>query len=169
VLQPSADQPMNNSNPYAPPQSAVADVEVHTDDDVRPKTVNIAVVLLWASAALGIISNVIRMFRGEFPPNVPQIVPILTFALSFAFASWFNIKIATRRNWARITWVVLFAVGLLILLAKPTILTRLSTMLIVLFSAQHLIAIATAVLLLTPTSNRWFKKEPTGTRIVLKP
>jgi len=159
MIQPSADQAMNNSNPYAPPQSAVADVEVHTDDDVRPKTVNIAVALLWGSAALGLLSNVIRLLRGEFPPNAPQIVPILTIALSLAFASWFNIKIATRRNWARITWVVLFAIGIVILLARPELLAKLSTILIVLYSVQHLISVVTAVLLLTPTSNRWFKKR----------
>jgi hypothetical protein len=30
MIQPSADQPMNNLNPYVRQKSAVADVEVHT-------------------------------------------------------------------------------------------------------------------------------------------
>jgi len=160
MIQPAADQPMNNLNPYAPPKAAVADVEVRTDDDVRPKNVNIAVILLWVSAALGVLSNVIRLFNGAFPPNVPRIVPILTIVLSLAFAFWFNIKIATRRNWARIIWIVLFAVGMVIVVVNPKVLTKLGTIETILYTVQYLMGIATAVLLLTPSSNRWFKKRP---------
>lgn len=160
MIQPSADQPMNNLNPYAPPKSAVADVEVHTDDDVRPKNVNIAVVLLWVSAALTVLSSVIRMLNGTFLPNAPQIIPILSIVLSLAFACWLNIKIATRRNWARIVWIVLLAAGMLFFLVRPQMLTRLGTMSKIFYGVHCLMGIATAILLLTPTSNGWFKKRP---------
>jgi hypothetical protein len=160
MIQPSADQPMNNLNPYAPPKSAVADVEVHTEDDVRPKNVNIAVTLLWVSAALSLLSSVIRALKGEFAPNDSTGILILTIVLSLVIACWFNIKIATRRNWARIVWVVLFAAGMLILLFNGKLLTRLGTMQTILYVVQHLIAITSAVLLLTPSSNRWYKRRP---------
>jgi hypothetical protein len=159
MIQPSPDQPMNDLNPYAPPKSAVGDVEAHTDDDVRPKSVTIAVVLLWVAAALGVLSNVIRVLNGAFPPYIPAIIPIITIALSVGFACWFNIKIATRRNWARIVWIALFAASMLILLGRGKLLTRLGTLETILYVVQYVIGMATAVLLLTPTSNRWFKKK----------
>jgi hypothetical protein len=99
------------------------------------------------------------VINGAFPPNVPQIIPIITIVLSLIFACWFNIKIATRRNWARMVWIVLFAAGMVILLVRGKLLTKLGTLETILYVVQYLIGVATAVLLLTPTSNRWFKKK----------
>ena|SRR3569833_475316 len=59
----------------------------------------------------------------------------------------------------RIIWIVLLAAGLLVLLVRHKMLTSLGTMETILYGVQYLMGMATAVLLLTPTSNRWFKKK----------
>lgn len=77
----------------------------------KPKNVSLAVMLIWASMVVGPIYTVF------FPPPEAAQVPFASIAVVLlftvvilAFLTW---KISAGRNWARITFTVLFALGLL--------------------------------------------------------
>jgi len=65
--------------------------------------------MLWASLALGIVTSLLdRRFLGSVAaPGFTVGILVVVFGLT----AWLVVKISAGRNWARITFLVLFLVG----------------------------------------------------------
>ena len=81
------------------------DPTVLTDVVKSPRPVRVAVGLLWASMALGVINGIIDFPSGS--RSFMYVVAVVVFAVQALL--FFNI--AAGRNWARITFLVLFLLG----------------------------------------------------------
>jgi hypothetical protein len=93
-------------NPYAPPKAAVAEAEIPIP---RPAAVITAMQLLWVSFALTFVEVALdweAMTEGE-----PLIFAIFA-ALGIAVTLWLYFNIWAGRNWARITYLVLTAISI---------------------------------------------------------
>ena len=157
---PSAQEPdilseEANSNPYSPPRAVVADFQPGAAAQVRPGTVNLAVRLLWIACGLGALFILFKPLTLR-PGTSALWVRLISF-LFFAPFAWLNFKIAARRNWARITFVVIAIVGTMFYLIQPEKVIRLSWPDKVNFMVQTGLQLATFVLLLLPSARRWFK------------
>lgn len=77
----------------------------------KPESVSTAVKLLWAALALGLVKTLVDIthLSGVAPSVFTNTVLVLVFALN----GFFIFKIAAGKNWARITYLVLFIIGVL--------------------------------------------------------
>jgi hypothetical protein len=96
-------------NPYAPPQAPVAEAEP-ARPAVKPSQVVLAVRLLWGMLALGLMNSAVQWPKLVEATPAEMIVAIQL--VTFAIVGWLTIKISSGRNWARITYLVLFLIGL---------------------------------------------------------
>jgi hypothetical protein len=144
-----------NSNPYAPPGAMVADPEPEAATHVRPATVSLAVRLLWIACTLGALFILLKPLT--LRPGTPVLLVRLISLLFIGPFVWLNFKIAARRNWARITFVVLVILGTLFYLIHPEKVIRLSWLDTVNFTLQTGLQLSAVVLLLLPSVRRWFK------------
>ena len=151
-------------NPYAPPVSAVADpIEVRGE---RPKEVTLAVKLLWASFALGIVGMFFQPMYATGSATTtmaPWIVILIFSGIAFAIWAWVITKSANGRNWARILFLVLAIIGLVgtafvvpmaLAIYKARPLTGLLSV------VNFALEIYTMYLLLTAPARAWFKQPP---------
>jgi hypothetical protein len=115
---------------------------------MRPATVSLAVRLLWIAWALGALFILFKPLT--LRPAVPALVVRLISLLFFVPFAWLNFKIAARRNWARITFVVLGILGTTFYLIHPEKVIRLSWLDTVNLTLQ-------TCLQLTAVMHRWFK------------
>lgn len=145
-----------NSNPYAPPGAIVADPQPEAASQVRPATVSLAVRLLWIACALYVLFILFRPLT--LRPGVSASLVRLISLLFFAPFAWLNFKIAARRNWARITFVVLVIIGASFYSIQPERVIRLSWLDKVNFALQTGLQLTAVVLLLWPSARRWFKQ-----------
>ena len=77
----------------------------------KPKSVVVAVNLLWGTLLLGLI----HVFVTGFPSSQHSLGPafqIVVFSITAAIMALFYVKISAGRNWARITFAVMFVLGL---------------------------------------------------------
>lgn len=147
-----------NPNPYAPPQAHVTDAPPDTGQEFeRPITVRVAAWLLWLSLAVFVVSFLIRIKSAAFPAGSLKMA-IATTVLNVAVSLWLNLKIVAGRNWARIVWLVLFLIGVLLTAALFLTVLRKNIANPLLF-LQGLVSMVTAVLLLTPSAGRWFRRK----------
>src|SRR5690348_12124943 len=77
----------------------------------RPRAVVIAVTLIWLSLALTVVPLATSFGRGA-RGNV-LLINIAVFVGVFVVFGFLNIQIMAGRNWARISFTVLFVLGLL--------------------------------------------------------
>lgn len=144
-------------NPYAPPQSPVADpVEVRSE---RPKEVTLAVKLLWASFFIGIVGVFLRPAR-----QVPFVAILILSTLALGFWAWVITCIAEGRNWARILFFVLVGIGLVfsVLFISATLaLYRERPFNGLLSALNYALEIYTFYLLLTAPARQWFNQPTT--------
>src|SRR6185437_1928527 len=97
-------------NPYAPPVSTVADpTEIRRE---RPKEVTLAVKLLWTTLALGLAGMFLQPLNATAPAQ--WIGVIIGVGAVFGIWAWIVSKIARGRNWARILFLVLVVLGLIV-------------------------------------------------------
>ena len=146
-----------NSNPYAPPRAVVADFQPDAAAQVRPGTVSLAVHLLWIACGLGALFILFKPVTLR-PPGTPVLLARVISLLLIAPFAWLNFKIAARRNWARITYVVLGILGAMSYLIQPEKVSRLSRLDTINFTLQTALQWAALVLLLLPSASRWFRK-----------
>ena len=122
----------------------------------KPQPVVTAVNLLWVSLAVGLVkmlmdfSNLSGMAAAAFT----NFILIFTFAL-IAFLIF---KISAGRNWARITFLVMFIIGVLPTL--PIVLGEFSRSAVVgaLSAAQIGLQVYALFLLFTQPGSSWFRK-----------
>lgn len=127
----------------------------------RPASVAIAVKLLYATLALGLLQFALRFQTVDRTVSTVALIAEVT-GLGF---EWFLInRISNRRNWARITLLVLF-----VLLIPSSVLSFLSSAFvtatpIVLPSTVTLFEIIALVMLFTKSANAWFWYSAAQTR-----
>lgn len=122
----------------------------------KPQPIVTAVNLLWVSLAVGLVkmlmdfSNLSGMAAAAFT----NFILIFTFAL-IAFLIF---KISAGRNWARITFLVMFIIGVLPTL--PIVLGEFSRSAVVgaLSAAQIGLQVYALFLLFTQPGSSWFRK-----------
>jgi hypothetical protein len=145
-------------NPYAPPSSAVTDVDSAVPLP-RPRVVQIAYVLCWVSLVAGVPSIVDTFAEGdsEITQAVFNVVFGLFYTALITFAIWVIVSIGRARNWARIVYAVLTGLSLLSMFGS------LSEMLARPWYAWSSALLTTAmdvvlvVLLFLPAANAWYR------------
>ena len=101
-------------DPYAPPGARLADPQEPRDVFPKPRQVRVAVALLWLSLALGFPSIYLQFGRADSPDE--RIVLLAFMVPLVALSAFLNLKISAGRNWARIAFLILVGLALLIFL-----------------------------------------------------
>lgn len=123
----------------------------------KPRSVTLAVTLLWISFAIGLIRMLVDpsgLKAVPFPAIVWPIAAVIT-----AFFCLIIFKIAAGRNWARITFLVVFLVSLV--LGLPALMAEFLRnpafgLLSVVSSLMQLCAV---ILLFTSPGKSWFRTK----------
>ncbi len=147
-------------NPYRAPQARLIDVPSPGEErGPRPGQVAIAVGLLWLTLLIqaGALTFLWRLFR-LFPPFMFVVAGVIT--AIWALTAFLVAMIERGHNWARITYLVAFLIGLpfsaLSILANFDQAPMVGIVAVV---AQVLLQIAAVVMLFTGPSGAWFRGE----------
>lgn len=126
----------------------------------RPNKVSIAITLLWITIAIGVIRSImefsnlleVAIARGFGPKFV-----IFTTFFALAIVAFLIFMIGMGKNWARITFLVLFIVGIpfTVLPLSKSLLTNLFSG--VLGIGQIILQIIALIFLFQKPSSDWFK------------
>jgi len=123
----------------------------------RPKKVDMAVKLLYASLGLGVLRSILE---AKILAQMPSLTLVIAVTLvTLAILGFLIYKIGCGRNWARITFLVLFLLGLpLTVHALYNSLSRnlASTLLGI---CQFLVQLVALVYLFQKDARVWFKKS----------
>src|SRR5437762_9109505 len=103
-----------STDPYAPPSARLADPPEPQHVLSKPPQVRVAVALLWLSFALGFPSIYLQLGRTDSPDE--RIVLLAFMVPLVALSAFLNLKISAGRNWARIAFLILLGLALLIFL-----------------------------------------------------
>jgi len=114
----------------------------------RPTTVAIAAWLFGVSYVVGLT---IALTNVGIPRTPPIILGLL---LGLFVSAGILLSICSRRNWARWLAVILIALNVLVI---PDLISRSADAIKILYAAQGLLQLASAILILVPASNRWYR------------
>lgn len=123
----------------------------------KPRTVTVAVYLLWASIAIGAVKIPLDLPTLSAMPNPGLIWSIVVLVL--VFFCFLILKISAGRNWARITYLVLFLIGLIPAIPTLTAEFGRSPILGILTIAQAIMQAYAVFLLFTNPGKTWFQKK----------
>ena len=123
----------------------------------KPRSVTLAVMLLWISLAIGVI-------KMPFDPAGMKAVPFpaLVWSIAAAIMAFFCVlifMISSGRNWARITFLVLFLLGLLVGLPGVMAEFQRAPMLALVSVAASVMQLWAVILLFTSPGKGWFGKK----------
>jgi hypothetical protein len=122
----------------------------------KPQSVITAINLLWASLAVGLVKMLMDFsnLSAAAPAAFTNFILIFTFAL----IGFLIFKISSGRNWARVTFLVMFIIGVLPTL--PIVLVEFSRSAVVgaLSVAQIGLQVYALILLFTQPGSSWFRK-----------
>jgi len=134
----------------------------------QPDKVFIAIELLWIVIAVGVISSIVSFSSSLEIANASGfglLWLIFTLCFSFLLMAFFIWKIGQGRNWARVTYLVLFLIGFPMTIYSYFI-SSLSVLTIILSIFQMILQIVAFVFLFQKSSSDWFKsineKRPKG-------
>jgi hypothetical protein len=145
-----------SENPYLPPKAAIAD-PIEAPPTEAPAPVNTAMRLLMISFVLIFVE--VALDWVALTAVSPPIVLVFWLVLASILQLWIYAKIASGRNWARITWLVIFAVSLpFTLIVLPELAQRAPVVAGVTFVAQVLTAFG--LYLLFFPGRAWFRRRP---------
>jgi hypothetical protein len=124
-----------------------------------PRSIEVAVRLIWGMIALGAINAVGVMLqltqnRSDALPLAATLVAVLC-AMS-GLMVWLSLKIRAGRNWARTVYIAIAAVSLLNVLQDVSAQYQSSIARGALLSTAYLLFYGAACILLTPSAHRWF-------------
>ena len=112
--------PAERPSPLQPPQQEFAPFKgaqiENQDPEERPQAVKTAVNLFWASLALALVEVLLdfaHISAGVAKAKAPVAFIIMVLVVGFAFGAFLIAKISAGRNWARIVWLILIALGML--------------------------------------------------------
>ncbi len=122
-----------------------------------PKAVQRAVILLYAALVLALF----QIILGASDHHVHWPIFFAMFGPFFGFMIFLTVMISRGRNWARVTYLVLFAVFLI-----PSVISLIHSFLVIPFFslvklAQLVSGIVALVLLFSRKSSEWFTAKPT--------
>ena len=152
-------------NPYKPPSARVEDAAVDAAPVTqRPAAVSIALWLLWMAMAIEVL-NTAAGVREALPAGGVVVVATTFTLVMVGLVCGLIFMIGRRRNWARITYAVLFSLGMIVqfiiwqeTLASP----RREVLAIVLQSGLQFAAM---ILLFQRVSNAWFRTKRVKTGV----
>jgi hypothetical protein len=81
----------------------------------RPRDVEVGIRLLFGSLLLALIAFVVRDFH-KYIDLRSAVGDIGSDAFTFGFMLFFVLKISSGRNWARITFLIVFVLGLILII-----------------------------------------------------
>ena len=143
---------MNAPNPFAPPQSKVADLPQHLELDSRPperpNQVKFAFGLLAGSVALGVLNYILGGMQGS------SLFSFLVLAFVFGLAA----AIRSGKNWARIVFLVLYLTGLPSLFFASDLITQGGKLFFAVFCLQTLLQGLALWLVFRKPGSVWFKR-----------
>ena len=123
----------------------------------KPRSVTLAVTLLWVSLAIGVI-------KAPFDPAGLNAVPYPAIvwsvaAVIMAFFCLLIFKISAGRNWARVTFLVIFLLGLV--LGVPGLMAEFqrAPVLALVSIAASVMQLWAVILLFTSPGKNWFGKK----------
>ena len=151
-----------NENPYAPPGAVVADPEHPVSLD-RPRSVVLAVRLLWTGFAISLMASVYGLFTLPAGARVAYILMIRIIAVGVALAvTWAAFTALWRgRGWVRWVIVVLIVLGLvtMTLWAVLPLGTRVTWQTAAPMCVRIALYSLATVMLFSPTANAWYREK----------
>lgn len=127
----------------------------------RPDKVSTAITLLWILIAASVISSIFNFSSLLEITNASGLgLGWLIFTLYFSFflTAFFIWKISQGRNWARITYLVFFILGVLFTI-YDYLTSEVSTFSIILGIAGIIVQIIALIFLFQKQSSDWFKSK----------
>ncbi|HEY4211829.1 MAG TPA: hypothetical protein VGM84_10140 [Steroidobacteraceae bacterium] len=151
-----------SDNRYAPPTAPVHDTIDPEPVRTRPREIVWAIQLAVAGYLLGLVAIIARWDYYSRLASPSPAITIVSQVLSLAVFVWFYAKIYAGRNWARITWLVLSLLGILIgfnqtfrsLINAAPFLVKANLV------VGIVINLATAWLLFFSPGRLWFRRHP---------
>jgi len=142
----------------------------------RPKRVLVAITLLYAALGIGVTRIVLDLYGGHpitGPPwlltlvnqtGIAWLLPIVVILSAFVTITLFLViiyLIGQGKNWARISFLALWLIGILLFLAAIPLRRFLAAQPISGMFAllQYVLQVAALVLLFQNESSRWFRKS----------
>lgn len=153
---------MQEDRRYAPPTAALRDDEAERLVSERPAQVRWASVLLWLSFTLGCALSVYELGTqggdpSEHAPVVDAVVAGITFG-ALALGALLNVMIYRGHNWARILYLLLTLVSLVLLLV-PGEGTELTLTEKIAYAVSSLLDLGAMVLVFTRPGALWFRRK----------
>ena len=142
-----------NRNPYAPPQTGVGDVAFGVPI-AKPAPVGYAVALMWISLLLDIVDTVADPQFAE-----AELVPQVIIALLLVVQAVFIVLVSAGHNWARILFLVMFALGTLMTLADFGQEYARSRLVAGIDVSSIVVEALALVLIFTRPGSRWFRRR----------
>ena len=143
---------------YAPPKSVVSDPVEAAFDRRKPAEVGRAALMLWGSLAIG-VANLLFQPRLVRPEEWDGwILPAAAFTLVILLA----LSISAGHNWARITFLVFFAIGTLPYLATLSEIFAVSAFFGVLSLVQAMLQLGAIFLVFSRPGSNWFRRKESG-------
>lgn len=131
--------------------------------DKRPASVTTAVQLLYITIVISIVCGILGIAATKDAPIgsttlSPSIVAI-TLIIAVIIGLFFIINISRGRNWARLIYLILFALSLINSAIHLKMFFNQSTLTGVATIANYVITLAAMILLYQKSSNQWFKQK----------
>jgi hypothetical protein len=121
----------------------------------KPRSIVIATSLLWANMALGFLRSVLEFFQIHASLAALAVAMVVYGVLALLISN-----ISRGRNWARITFAVLFAVGLPVNIQVMFKLGNDSPVQLILSLVQFSIQAWALVCIFRKPGSTWFSKQP---------
>jgi hypothetical protein len=115
------------------------------------KVAIVLLVLVISFATFSLFSNLIFSDFYTFKEKVPN------YLISFALFAFLAFHINARRNWARILYIVLLAIAMIVIPSNIIRLLSVNKLSALILFIQTLLQVAAAVALLTKSANKWFR------------
>jgi len=144
-----------SNNPYTPPTAPVSDVAPSAMLQ-RPREVQLAIGLFWASFAVSLVmyAGDPDLQAGDPDDVIPMVIGII---IGSALLIALMLLIARARNWARITYVVLSGLGWMSVVASWAEVMAQPWHQLLGYLVTLVLDVAVFVLLFRPASNAWFR------------
>jgi hypothetical protein len=146
------------NNPYRPPSARVADTADLVAAAPRPYVVSLVVWLLWANIAIEILDKILDVHDAWQTSSIVVIASTITMIL-IGVLCWLIFMIGRRRNWARITYALLFAFGMTFHLASWQNTLQSPPREVIAIVLQSGLQLSAMILVFLPASNAWFRSR----------
>jgi hypothetical protein len=145
------------SNPYRPPAARVEDV-AELAATPRPRVVSFVLWLLWANIAIEILDKILDV-RDAWPMMSIAVVATSITMIVVGALCWLIFMIGRQRNWARITYALLFAFGMIFHLVNWRNALQSPPRELVAIVLQSGMQLSGMILVFLPASNAWFRSR----------